>query len=80
MQVMYRNAASELITLGEPRGKRTKVVSSSKSEGKGSVYLHFRYCKAQCFSCNQCGWAWGVGHDKLAGKPAVFAPPIYQKE
>lgn len=37
-------------------------------------YLVFRYCKKQCFACNECGYFWGPGHDKLDGQPVRFSP------
>ena len=33
-------------------------------------FIQFKYCKKQCFVCNECGWFWGPGADEsLAGRP-----------
>lgn len=48
-----------------------------KPDGDGSepkpVTLEFRYCKAKCFACRECGYFWGPGaREDLRGKPACF--------
>lgn len=44
-----------------------------KKEKDEPPYLVFRYCKKQCFACNECGYFWGPGApDGIAGKPATW--------
>lgn len=36
-------------------------------------YLVFRMCAKKCpADCNQCGYFWGSGHERLAGQPASW--------
>jgi hypothetical protein len=37
-------------------------------------YAQFKYCKRQCFACNECGWFYGPGaKPELAGKPIKWS-------
>jgi hypothetical protein len=71
MQVMFRNAAGELIVVGEARGNRPPKKKHER-DNKDKVYLEFRTCKVKCFNCKQCDWFWGQDKEKLAGQRAVF--------
>src|ERR1017187_583169 len=44
-------------------------------------YTVFKYCKKQCFSCNECGWFYGSGaSDELVGRPVIFGPIKAEKD
>lgn len=52
-----------------PHSVKLKLDGMCKPCADGKPYMVFRICKEQCFKCKECGWFWGPGADKLAGKP-----------
>lgn len=56
---------------------------NKKSEDKSDErpWMSFHYCKMKCCApeCKECGWHFGEGHDKYAGKRALNCAPITEE-